>query len=138
MSNHLILQSMKVQQGFQNVFSYSAGLEKWVNDSLPLGPLKFTFVSDFAIADWFGKSEVEDTYKRVKDEWLSDYEAFTEVVIALNMLSWANDALRRQGYDGREEFIKLYADMYYKAREDFYAKYENDRAACDYFFEMTD
>lgn len=129
---------MKIQQGFQNVFSYSAGLEKWVNDSLPLGPLKFTFVSDFAIADWFGKSEVEDTYKRVKDEWLSDYEAFTEVVIALNMLSWANDALRRQGYDGREEFIKLYADMYYKAREDFYAKYDGNKEACDYFFEMTD
>lgn len=138
MSNHLILQSMKVQQGFQNVFSYSAGLEKWVNDSLPLGPLKFTFVSDFAIADWFGKGEVEDTYKRVKDEWLSDYEAFTEVVIALNMLSWANDALRRQGYDGRDEFVKLYADMYYKAREDFYSKYEGNQEACDYFFEMTD
>lgn len=129
---------MKVQQGFTNVFSYAAGLEKWVNDNLPLGPLKYTFVSDFAIADWFGKKDVEDTYKRVKKEWLSDYKAFTEVVIALNMLSWANAALERQGYDGREEYGKLYADLYYRARDDFYDKYEGNTEATDYFFNMTD
>ena len=129
---------MIVQQGFKNVFSYAAGLEEWVNRSLPLGPLKYTFVSDFAIADWAGADAVSDTYERVKKEWLSDYEAFTEVVIALNMLSWANDALRRQGYDGREDFIRLYADLYYKARQDFYGKYDGNQEACDYFFEMTD
>jgi hypothetical protein len=129
---------MKVQQGFQNVFSYAAGLEKWVNDSLPLGPLKYTFVNDFAIADWFGKNEVEDTYKRIKESWLNDYKAFTEVVIATNMLSWANDALRKQGYDGREDFITLYSDLYYRARDDFYEKYGENQEACDYFFEMTD
>ena len=129
---------MKVQQGFQNVFSYAAGVEKWVNDSLPLGPLKYTFASDFAIADWFGKNEVEDTYKRVKESWLNDYKAFTEVVIALNMLSWANDALRKQGFEGREDFITLYSTLYFQARDDFYEKYGNNREACDYFFEMTD
>ena len=129
---------MVIQQGFQNVFSYSAGVEKWVNDSLPLGPLKYTFASDFAIADWFGKNEVEHTYKRVKESWLNDYKAFTEVVIALNMLSWANDALRKQGFDGREEFITLYSTLYFQARDDFYEKHGNNREACDYFFEMTD
>lgn len=129
---------MRVQQGFQNVFSYAAGLEKWVNDSLPLGPLKFTFVSDFAIADWYGEEDVEDTYKRVKESWLCDYKAFTEVVIALNMLSWANDALRKQGFDGREKFISLYADLYYRARDDFYERYTGNDEATDYFFEMTD
>lgn len=130
---------MKVQEKFQNVFSYAYGVEQWVNDSLPLGPLKYTFVSDFAIADWTeGEKGVKDTYKRVKDSWLGDYKAFTEVVIALNMLSWANDALRKQGFAGRDDFIRLYADLYYRAREDFYAKYENNREACDHFFEMTD
>lgn len=129
---------MKVQQGFANVFSYAAGLEKWVNDNLPLGPLKYTFVSDFAIADWFSKEDVEDTYKRVKKEWLSDYKAFTEVVIALNMLSWANCALKDQGIDDRLPFIRLYADLYYQARHDFYDKYEGNTEATDYFFNMTD
>lgn len=129
---------MTVQQGFQNVFSYAAGVEKWVNDSLPLGPLKFTFASDFAIADWYGEEDVEDTYKRVKESWLCDYKAFTEVVIALNMLSWANDALRKQGFDGREKFISLYANLYYRARDDFYERYTGNDEATDYFFEMTD
>ena len=130
---------MRVQQGFTNVFSYAAGLEKWVNDSLPYGPLEHTFVSDFAIADWVsGKEGVEDTYRRVKESWLGDYKAFTEVVVAINMLSWANNALKGQGYDGRDEFIELYSNLYYKAREDFYAKYEDNQEACDHFFEMTD
>ena len=129
---------MRVQDGFTNVFSYAAGLEDWVNKSLPLGPLNYTFVSDFAIADWYGKSEVKETYKRVKEQWLGDYKAFTEVVIALNMLSWANDALRKQGFDGRDEFISLYSDMYYKARDDFYGRYDGNEEACNYFFEMTD
>lgn len=129
---------MKLQEKFTNVLSYGAGMEQWVNDSLPLGPLSMTFVSDFAIADWYGKDDVEDTYRRVKDEWLSDYKAFTEVVIALNMLSWAHNALMRQGVDGREEFIRLYADLYYRARTDFYEKWESNQEACDHFFEMTD
>ena len=133
-----IFTNMKIQEGFQSVFSYAAGLEKWVNDSLPLGPLKYTFVSDFAIADWYGVDDVEDTYKRVKEAWLEDYKAFTEGVIALNMLSWANAALDKQGYSGRDVFIDLYADLYHRATTDFYNRYENNREACDYFFDMTD
>jgi hypothetical protein len=129
---------MRVQQSFQNVFSYAFGVEKWVNDSLPLGPLKYTFASDFAIADWCGADDVRDTYERVKQSWLGDYKVFTEVVIALNMLSWANSALRKQGFEDRDEFVQLYSELYYKAKDDFYAKYGNDREACDYFFEMTD
>lgn len=129
---------MRIQQGFNSVFSYAAGVEEWVNHQLPLGPLKMTFASDFAIADWCGKDDVLDTYKRVKDEWLSDYKAFTEVVIALNMLSWAHCALKDQGIDGRLPYIRLYADLYYQARHDFYDKYDGNEEACDYFFEMTD
>ena len=113
-------------------------MEEWVNNSLPLGPLNYTFVNDFAIADWYGTKDVKETYDRVKKEWLSDYKAFTEVVIALNMLSWAHSALEKQGIDNRDEFVRLYADMYYKARADFYAQHEKNQNACDYFFEMTD
>lgn len=129
---------MKIQEGFQNVFSYAYGVEDWVNKSLPLGPLNYTFAADFAIADWYGKDDVEDTYKRVKEAWLCDYKAFTEVVIALNMLSWANSALEKQGFEGREEFISLYSDLYYRATDDFYEKYRGNTEACDYFYRMTD
>lgn len=129
---------MRIQQGFNSVFSYAAGVEEWVNHQLPLGPLEMTFASDFAIADWCGKDDVLDTYKRVKNEWLSDYKAFTEVVIALNMLSWAHNALKAQGFDGRDEFIELYASLYRQAVRDFYDKYDGNTEACDYFFEMTD
>lgn len=129
---------MKLHDGFATVFSYAAGMEDWVNKSLPLGPLKYTFASDFAIADWYGKDDVEDTYKRVKEQWLGDYKAFTEVVIALNMLSWAHAALKEQGFDGRDEYIQLYSNLYYRSRDDFYEKYEGHQEACDYFFEMTD
>ena len=130
--------SMLLQKYFKNVFSYSNGVMDWVNKQLPLGPLKFTFAGDFAIADWYSKEDVEDTYKRVKEAWLNDYKAFTEVVIALNMLSWAHKALQDQGIDGRDEYIDLYADLYYRARDDFYEKWGENREACDYFFEMTD
>lgn len=129
---------MRLQEHFTNVFSYAAGVEDWINKQLPLGPLKYTFASDFAIADWYGKESVEDTYKRVKKQWINDYKAFTEVVIAVNLLSWAHNALIKQGIDGRDEFIKLYSDLYYRARNDFYEKYEGNEEACNYFFEMTD
>lgn len=128
---------MTVQQGFTNVLSYAAGVEQWVNNSLPQ-PLEFTFVSDFAIADWFSEDDVHDTYRRVKESWLSDYVAFTEVVIALNMLSWANHALIKQGFEDREKFVKLYAELYDTATTDFYKKYGNDKEACDHFYRMTD
>lgn len=128
---------MDIRQKFKNGFSYAASMEDWVNRNLPT-PLQYTFVNDFAIADWLGKDGVVETYERVKKEWLDDYVAFTEVVIALNMLSWANDALKRQGCDGREVFISLYAGMYHRACKDFYDKYGNDKEACDYFYRMTD
>lgn len=129
---------MRLQEHFTTVFSYAAGIEQWVNDQLPQGPLKYTFANDLAIADWYGKDEVKETYERFKKEWLNDYKAFTEVVIAVNMLSWAHNALKNQGISGRDEFISLYSDLYYKAREDFYAKYDGNQEACDYFFQMTD
>lgn len=128
----------KLSQCFKNVFTYAAGMEVWADISLDT-PLKYTFVSDFAIADWTGgKDAVLDTYKRVKKSWLGDYKAFTEVVIALNMLAWAHNQLKAQGISGREPFIELYSDLYHRATSDFYEKYGNDENKCNYFFRMTD
>ena len=128
---------MKIQDSFKNVFTYSAGMEDWCKTKYP-NELNYTFCMDFAIADWYGAKDVNETYENVKASWLGDYKAWTEVVIALSMLSFAHDQLRKQGFDGRDEFIRLYSDLYYKAKDDFYDKYEGNEVACDWFFEMTD
>lgn len=91
-----------------------------------------TFKQDFLIASIFGKDAIKDTYKRVTKEWLCDYKMFTECVIALNCLCWFF-------YDKKDEKLsRLFADLYYKSRDDFYDKYTGNGEACDYFFEMTD
>lgn len=122
---------------FKNGFSYAAGIEDWCRKSYP-HELKFTFCQDFAIADWFGLSAVKDTYKRVKQNWLSDYKAWTEVEVALNLLAWAHNQLKQQGLDDQDEFIKLYSDLYEEASNAFYKKYKDNEEAIHYHFEMTD
>ena len=98
----------RLDQGFKNVATYAAGMEQWVKKSLFGEPLQYTFVNDFAIADWIGgRNGVLDTYSRVKENWLDNYKAWTEVVIAVNMLAWAHNDLKEQGYEGRDAFIEL-------------------------------
>jgi hypothetical protein len=58
--------------------------------------------------------------------------------MSINMLSWGNDQLRKQGIDEREPWIKVYSDLYYESRDKFYDLFKDDRKACDYFFETTD
>lgn len=129
---------MRLQDYFKNVFSYAAGMEEWVCKALFQEKMTYTFVQDFAIADWYGEKDVKETYERVKKEWLSDYKAFTEVVVSLNMLAWAHDQLRKQGIDGRDDVITLYNTMYYQSKDDFYDKYTGNEEACHYFFIKTD
>ena len=133
------METKKLSQGFRNMFSYAAGMQQWVNRQLFNGPMEYTFAQDFAIADWMrGISGVQQTYSTVKKEWIGNYKAFTEVVIALNMMAWAHDQLKKQGYSGRDAFIELYTELYHKAVNDFYEKYTGDEEKCNYFFQMTD
>lgn len=60
------------------------------------------------------------------------------MVIALNMLAWGNEQLKNQGIEDRDRYIELYSNLYYQAKDDFYAKYENDEQKRYYFFQMTD
>ncbi len=127
-----------LNQGFRNVLSYAAGMETWVKNNYPQ-EMNYTFAQDFAIADWMtGEQGVLETYNKVKDEWLRNYKALTEAVVSINMLAWAHDQLKRQGFDGRDKFIKLYSELYHQGVQDFYEKYEGDKEKCQYFFEMTD
>lgn len=132
---------MKVQDYFKDVFSYAYGVEDWVKKYFKSVGYnsQYTFVADFAMADWRNDvNAVKDTYKNVKKGWLSNYKAFTEVVMSINLLSWANDKLREQGFEDREKWIEFYGELYYQARDDFYNKYTDNEEACDYFFKCTD
>ena len=131
----------KLHQSFKSVFSYAAGMETWVNKyfkAIGRSKLKYTFVQDFAIADWYNTKSVKETYQRVIKEWKSDYKALTEVAMSLNMLAWAHDTLRKQGIEGRDEVIGLYNELYYKTRDLFYEVYKANETAREYYFEMTD
>ena len=128
----------RLTDGFKNVMTYSAGMEAWVNNNLPT-PLKYSFARDFSIADWVeGTKGVLSTYNEVKKNWLGNFKAFTDATVAINMLAWAHQQLKKQGFDGRDEFINLYSDLYHQATRDFYERYENDETARMYFFNMTD
>lgn len=130
-----------IYNSFKNQFTYAAGIEKWCKDfydSASGNELQYTFCADFAIADWIGEDAVKETFKRVIKSWGNDYKAFTEIVLSINLLSWANDQLVKQGMTDREKWVEFYADLYYDAKDEFYAKYDNDDEATEYFFNMTD
>lgn len=130
-----------VYNSFKNPLTYASGIEKWCKDfyyNASDNTLQYTFCSDFAIADWIGEDAVKETFKRVIKSWGDDYKAFTEIAIAVNLLSWANDQLIKQGIADREKFVELYTELYYEARDEFYDKYHGDNEATEYFFNMTD
>ena len=130
-----------IYNSFKNQFTYAAGIEKWCKDfydGASGNELDYTFCADFAIADWIGEDAVKETFKRVIKSWGNDYKAFTEIVLSINLLSWANDQLVKQGMTDREKWVEFYTDLYYDAKDEFYAKYDNDDEATEYFFNMTD
>lgn len=133
---------MTLQEHFQNVFTYSRGIENWCkkayNANQDQYEFQYTFISDFAIADWHSESAVKDTYNQFIKEYSDDYEALTELIISLNMLSWANAKLCDQGIEDREKFVELYADLYYEAKDTFYDNFADDKEAKQYMFNLTD
>lgn len=49
---------------------------------------KTTFWDDFSIADKFGISAIKDTYKRAFNEWKTNCDYVTELVLVLNWKIW--------------------------------------------------
>ena len=102
--------------------------------TMPNGtPWKYTFLSDFDIADHFGKGAVRDTYKRVMREWKTDIKAMAELYIALNMRLWF------WYQTGHEDLAKLYDELFFKTKNFVYSpRAKFTKEDLDYFFEMTD
>lgn len=76
---------------------------------MPEYEFKTTFWSDFTIADAFGVDAVRDTYNRAFNEWKTNIEYITELVMVLN---WKSFAWAEKGDD---EMMSLYCDLYYEA-----------------------
>lgn len=69
--------------------------------------MKTTFWEDFTIADAFGVSAIEDTYKRAFNGWKHDYVYITELSLVLNwkMFQW---------YEKDDSKYQIYYDLYTK------------------------
>ena len=117
-----------------NIFDYVAHEEQIFRQmAAQVGYAPFTtFYADLSIAECYGASGITDTFERVSKEWLSNYKYWTEFTLCLNWKSW------EMADRNNVELGSLYADLYYKARDMFYDKYEGNNEATSYFFEVTD
>ena len=87
-----------------------------------------TFFEDFGIAEHFGLSAINDTYRRAFKEWKHDYKYLTELVMVLNWKSWE--------HADNDKLCNLYADLYYKTSA--YAMNNLKGDELSYYFRVTD
>lgn len=66
---------------------------------------KTTFWNDFDIADWFGISDVKDTFNRAFKEWKNDIVYMTELALVTNHKSWQ--------HQDDTDVSQVYSDCYY-------------------------
>lgn len=69
---------------------------------------KTTFWRDFSIAEWYGEKAIRNTYKRAFNEWKSNIEYLTELVLVLNWKIW-------QLYPIKEDIAKVYNELWEEA-----------------------
>ena len=102
---------------------------------------KTTFWSDFNIAEHFGCPAINDTCRRAFEEWKTNVEYVTELVMVLNHKIW-------QWYDyfnkETDEELKAYLDSVSRLYDELWR--EADDWCCDnlkgkdaeYFYRVTD
>lgn len=98
-----------------------------------------TFMMDYAIADRFGLDAVRDTYKRAFDAWKDDVRYMADMVLVLNQRCWGWYA-KAQDEDNERymELSKLYAELYHRANDYCYERWEYGTEEAEYYFRMTD
>ena len=90
---------------------------------------KTTFWDDFSIAERFGVEAITDTYNRAFNEWKTNVEYLTELVMVLNWKIWA-------WYGINDEIGKLYDTLWRTADE--YAVDNLEGKDLAYFLDTTD
>lgn len=118
-----------------NVFEYSDREEmafKSMMNECGLEP-KTTFFSDLSIAEFIGGEKgIRDTYKRVLKEWMDNVEFITEFLLSLNWKCW-------EWYDrGKDDYMRLYKDLYETASDKVFLHYEGDNEKTAYILRMLD
>ena len=93
---------------------------------------KTTYYTDFGIAERFGKDAIVDTYKRAVKYWGDSIEWMTEIVMVLNWKIWEHY------HRGNDEMVKFYDELWRKAQDEVFKRYEDDEEAMDYYFRTTD
>ena len=91
-----------------------------------------TFKTDFKIAIPFGINAIKDTYKNCLEFAESDYKIFTELVMALNHLSW------ELHFQHKEQLAELFAKLYYDADARYFQLFGEDKEAMRFFIKVTD
>lgn len=92
--------------------------------------MQTTFWQDFTVADRFGASAVNDTYKRAFKEWKNNHIYLTELVMVLNWKLWEH--YRKNNTQIAELYDKLWREC------DTYAYNNLKGAELEYFMSTTD
>lgn len=90
---------------------------------------KTTFWLDFTIANKFGEKAVKDTYNRAFDEWKTNIEYLTELVLTLNWQIW-------YWHEKNEERAELYDKLWKEADQWCMKNLKDDDLA--YYLRTTD
>lgn len=90
---------------------------------------KTTFWQDFSIAEWYGEKAIRDTYKRAFNEWKSNIEYLTELVLILNWKIF-------QLYDINPLLAKIYDELWQKS--DKYCMDNLTGKELEYYLKTTD
>lgn len=91
--------------------------------------VKTTFWEDFSIADHFGVKAIKDTYKRAFEEWKTNIEYLTELVMVLNHKIW-------QHYKKNESVAKVYDELWREC--DTWCGENLKGEDAEYYFQTTD
>ena len=104
-------------------------LENWNIEELTGYTPKTTFYTDFSIADKFGVAAIKDTYNRAFNEWKTDVEYLTELVMVLNWKIW-------RWHQHNEEYAELYNELWQKS--DQYCMDHLKGSDLTYYIQTTD
>lgn len=122
---------------FGNPFQYAAICERrFEQQTAETGYQRIsTFSHDLSIAEWMEarghKGQIAGTYRDVLKEWHGNYKMFAEFILALNYKAW-------DWYTINDDFSRLYSEFYDMARERYFARFNENEEAIDYYYNVVD
>lgn len=94
-------------------------MTRWTIANLNGYQPKTTFWSDFCIAEAYGADAIKDTYNRTFNEWKTNVEYLTELVLVLNHKIWYWYDVSRKNHEDllADEYSRLYDELWRTADE---------------------